>query len=146
MLEHAEISIQEAKKLSKSTSLKKTDELSKRISTIIKLLNELWPAVALPYDKKRLAENIDNLIRNVGVDLQTLQKILLKETGLGKGTNTLNLSPYATIVQSLFNQELKKMKKYLTGRNREFKVYLPRELELPPSISLVHLKNAILLK
>ncbi len=144
MLEHAEISIQEAKKLSKSTSLKKTDELSKRISTIIKLLNELWPAVALPYDKKRLAENIDNLIRNVGVDLQTLQELLLKETELGKGTKTLNLSPYGTIVQSLFNQELEKMKNYLTRRDHRFKVYLPRELELPPSISLAHLKNAIL--
>jgi ppGpp synthetase/RelA/SpoT-type nucleotidyltranferase len=146
MLEHAEISIQEAKKLSKSTSLKKTDELSKRISTIIKLINELWPAEALPYDKKRLAENIDNLIRNVGIELQTLQEILLKETELGKGTKTLNLSPYATIVQSLFDQELEKMKNYLTRRDRRFKVYLPIELELPPSISLARLKNAILSK
>lgn len=144
MLEHAEISIQEAKKLSKSTSLKKTDELSKRISTIIKLINELWPAEALPYDKKRLAENINNLIRNVGIDLQTLREILLQETGLGRGTKTLNLSPYATIVKSLFNQELDRMTSYLTGHDHRFKVYLPRELELPPSISLAHLKNAIL--
>ncbi|MDL2122784.1 MAG: hypothetical protein LWX51_06815 [Deltaproteobacteria bacterium] len=140
MLEHAEISIQEAKTLSKSTSLKKTDELSKRISTIIRLLNDLWPAAALPYDKKRLAENIDNLIYNIRIDLQTLREILLKETELGRGTNTLNLSPYATIVQSLFNQKLEKMKNYLTKRNRRFKVYLPRELELPPSITLAHLR------
>lgn len=144
MLEHAEISIQEAKNLSKSTSLKKTDELSKRISTIIKLINELWPAEALPYDKKRLAENINNLIRNVGVDLQTLREILLQETGLGRGTKTLNLSPYATIVKSLFNQKLDRMTSYLTRRNCRFKVYLPRELELPPSINLDHLRNAIL--
>jgi hypothetical protein len=75
-----------------------------------------------------------------------LQEILLKETELGKGTKTLNLSPYATIVQSLFDQELEKMKNYLTRRDRRFKVYLPIELELPPSISLARLKNAILSK
>jgi len=98
----------------------------------------------LPYDKKRLAENINNLIRNVGIDLQTLREILLQETGLGRGTKTLNLSPYATIVKSLFNQELDRMTSYLTGHDHSFKVYLPRELELPPSINLAHLRNAIL--
>jgi hypothetical protein len=143
MLEHAEISIQEAKKLSKSTSLKKTDELSRRISTIIKLINELWPAEALPYDKKRLAENIDNLISNVGIDLQTLREILLQETELGRGTKTLNLSPYATIVKSLFNQKLDRMTSYLTEHNHRFKVYIPRELELPPSMSLKLFRNAV---
>ena len=143
-LEHAETSIQEAKNLAKSTSLKKTDELSERISTIIKLINELWPAVALPYDKRRLAENIDNLIRSIGVDSQALRQILLKEKDLGRGPKTLNLSPYATIVQSLFNQELEKMANYVTGRNHRFKIYVPRELELPPSMNASQLKNAIL--
>ncbi len=108
------------------------------------MINELWPAVALPYDKRRLAENIDNLIRSIGVDSQALRQILLKEKDLGRGPKTLNLSPYATIVQSLFNQELEKMANYVTGRNHRFKIYVPRELELPPSMNASQLKNAIL--
>lgn len=143
MLEHAETSIQEAKKLAKSTSLKKTDDLSTRISAIIKLLDDLWPAVALPYDRKRLAENIDTLIRNVGIDLDTLRQALLKETKLGRGTQTLNLSPYATVVQSLLNQELSKMKGFLMRRNQKFKVYIPTEINLPPSLDPSQLENAV---
>ncbi len=144
MLEHAETSILEAHKLAKSASLKKSDDLSRRVSAIIKLLNELWPPVSLPNDKKRLAENIDKLIRNVGVDLASLCELIHKETELGRGTNTLNLSPYSSIIQCLFNQEFRKMEKYLTGRHREFKVFIPSELELPSSLQSAELRNAIM--
>jgi len=144
MLEHAETSIQEAKKLAKSTSLKKTDELSIHISGIIQLLNDFWPAESLPRDKKRLAENVDNLIRNLGINLESLRRLIRIETDLGRGANTLNLSPYSSIVQSLFNQELHKVTNYLTGRNRNFKIFIPRELELPLSLQTAHLINAII--
>ena len=143
MLEHAETSIQAVKKLATSPSLKKTDELSRRVTTIIDLINELWQPTSLPNNKKRLAENIDGLLKNVKVDLATLRKALVKETELGGGTKILNLSPYATIVQSLLNQEPKKMKTYLTGRKHSFKIYIPREVELPASFSL-DLPNAML--
>ena len=91
-----------------------------------------------------VAENLDSMSKAEKLVLQTLREILLQETGLGRGTKTLNLSPYATIVKSLFNQKLDRMTSYLTRRNGRFKVYLPRELELPPSINLDHLRNAIL--
>lgn len=145
MLEHAETSIQEAQTLANALSLNKTDELSTRISAIIKLLNKLWPPDLLPQDKKRLAENIDNLIRGVKVDLESLRKIILKETRLGRGTKTLNLSPYMSIVQSLFNQELDKMRTYLTSGSHKFKVFLPVELELPSSLQSIDLRNAIVM-
>ncbi|MGO9568594.1 MAG: hypothetical protein ACLP5H_13730 [Desulfomonilaceae bacterium] len=145
MLEHAETAIQEAQKLAKSASLRKTDKLSKRISAVIQLLNDSWPPASLPEDKKRLAENIDNLIQNVGIDLDRLREVIRKETSLGRGTETLNLSPYLSIVQSLFNQELQKMSRYVTGRNRNFKIFIPRELELPASLQAVQLTNAVLL-
>lgn len=144
MLEHAEISIQQAQNLARSTALKKTDDVSRRISETIRLVNDLWPPAFLPEDRKRLAENINALITNVGIDLKSLRKILEEETRLGRGTSTLNLSPYATIVQSLFNQRLGKMKKYVTGLDRDFKVFLPRELELPPSLESTKLTNVIL--
>lgn len=143
MLEHAETSIQTVKKLAASPSLKKTDALSRRITAVIDLINELWQPISLPNDKKRLAENIDSLLTNVKIDSATLRKVLVKETELGRGTKILNLSPYATIVQSLLNREPRKMKTYLTGRKHSFKIYIPREVELPVSFSS-DLTNAML--
>lgn len=144
MLEHAEVSIQEAQKLAKSACLKKTDELTRRISDTIELINDMWPSGLLPADKKRLAENINTLITKVGIEVATLSRILREETRLGRGANTLNLSPYGTIVQSLFNQEPGKMKKYVMGKEREFKVFVPKELELPSSLDSAKLTNVIL--
>ncbi len=144
MLEHAEISIYEAKRLAKSKSLKKTNKSSVSISEIIKLMNELWPPEVLPKDKKRLAENIDKLIKNIGIEINILKKILIKETELGRGTKTLNLSPYSTVIQSLFNQRKNKITTYLIGRSKKFKIYIPSEIEIPESLLDIELKNAIL--
>lgn len=143
MLEHAETSIQEAKKLAKSSSLRKTDKLSVRISAIIKLLDDLWLPASLPFDKKRLAENIDKLIRHVGIDLDGLHEVLVQETKLGRGTQILNLSPYATVVQSLLNQEPFKLQRCLMRSNQEFRVYIPKEMTLPPTIDPSRLKNVV---
>lgn len=143
MLEHAETSIQGAKKLAKSSSLNKTDELTLRISSVIKLLDDLWLPTSLPYDKKRLAENIDTLINCVGINLENLKKALIKETELGRGTKTLNLSPYSIVVQTLLNQEIGKMRKYLMQNNRKFKIFIPNEIIPPPTIDFSQLKNVV---
>jgi hypothetical protein len=143
MLEHAEVSIQEAQKLAKSTSLKKTDKLCTRITQTIHLLEELFPPTALPNDRKRLAENVDMLIRSADIDLGTLREVLDKETKLGKGTETLNLSPYGAVVQSLLNQELPKMKRLLTRRGQDFRVCIPEEISLPGSIDASKFVNAV---
>ncbi len=143
MLEHAETSIQEAERLAQAASLKKTDEVSLRISAIIKLMTELWPPASLPRDKKRLAQNVYALINSVGVDVDSLRKIIVRETRSGRGAKTLNLSPYCSVVQSLLSREPEKMKAYLTGRERSFKLFVPRELELPQSFQGVELRNVV---
>ncbi len=143
MLEHAEISIQQAKNLARSTSLKKTDPISDQISKIINMVDDLWPPFALPVNTKRLAENIYNLIKSIGINIDRLREILVGETASGRGVNTLNLSPYSTVVQSLLNIETSKMVGYLTGKSQKFKVYIPRELEIPPTLILSHLTNAV---
>lgn len=143
MLEHAEVSIFEAKKLASSTSLKKVDEFSKRISEIIELVNDLWLPISLPKDRKRLAENIDTLLRSIGINIQDLKRIIENETEQGRGTKTLNLSPYSTIVQSLINQEFNKMYAYMTGPDHRFKVFIAKEIELPESLEIEHLTNAV---
>ncbi|MCK5763825.1 MAG: hypothetical protein KAH05_06880 [Clostridiales bacterium] len=144
MLEHAEISIYDANKLAKSKFLKRTNKSSIRISEMINLVNELWLPEVLPKDKIRLAENIDKLIKNIGIDIKILKKILIKETGLGRGTKTLNLSPYSTVIQSLFYQKEKIIASYLTGRKKQFKVYIPSEIVVPNILTGKDLNNAIL--
>jgi len=144
MLEHAETSIKEARKLAKSTSLKKSDALSHRITATVDLVNRLWPASELPRDRMRLAQNIDNLIGCIGIGLPVLENVLQKETAQGRGVETVNLSPYAIVVQSLLNQEPAKMGAFLCGPQRQFRVYLNREIEMPPSLGSQHIVNAIL--
>jgi hypothetical protein len=146
MLEHAETSIHEAQKLARSKSLRKTDEISNRISAIIRLLNRSWPQGALPNDMKRLAENVNRLIRKIGVDIESLGRIIDQENSLGRGANTLNLSPYTCIVQSLFIREGDKMARYLTGREErgKFRIFIPKELELPVPLQSIQLRNAVL--
>ncbi len=143
MLEHAEISIQEAETLAKSSTLRKTNQLSNDVMSTISFVNELWPAFALPKDKKRLAENINSLVHAVGIALPALKHAIETETKLGRGTQTLNLSPYAVILQTLFNQMQEKFIEYLKGNDKRFKVYLHQELELPDSIDRALLKNAV---
>jgi ppGpp synthetase/RelA/SpoT-type nucleotidyltranferase len=145
MLEHAEISIYEAENLSKSGSLKSTDKTSSQIQTIIDLLNDLWGNLSLPKDKKRLAENINNLIKNIGINLTTLKKVVVDETNSGKGLKTLNLSPYAIIVQALLDHEPETMKKFFNDRDIKFKIYLPREIKIPSSIDSLQIKLSAIL-
>ncbi len=117
---------------------------SERISKTIHMINKLWDEAVLPSDRKRLAENVDSLLRAIGMNRQELRTILLRETDLGNGTKTLNLSPYATIIQSLFNQVPEKMKDYLLGEDAEFKLYLCGELTVPDGIDVSRVQNVVL--
>ena len=145
MLEHAEISIAEAQKLSESPLLDKTDRVSNQVSRIIGMMNKLWPDpnISLPHDRKRLAENINNLINSIDIKYEQLEEIIVKETKLGKGTKTVNLSPYCTIVQGLINQEGGRFLGYVTGPPRDFKVYMSSELEIPEDWDLKLATNAV---
>jgi ppGpp synthetase/RelA/SpoT-type nucleotidyltranferase len=143
MLEHAEVSIREANRLSSSRPLKKSDELTDRIALIIEMIRDLWQPEALPKNTKRLAENIDQLIRAISIDTGRLREILDSETQEGRGTKILNLSPYLSIVQALLNQEPVKMKNYLSGRAKTFKIYLPDEVEIPTGFDVTRFTNAV---
>ena len=143
MLEHAETSIQEAETLAKSDTLQKTYKKSQHITDVINLLNELWLPSALPEDKKRLAENINNLIHAMRIDISCIRLALKNETEEGRGTNTLSLSPYAVVIQTLFNQMPEEIISYLTKPKNKFKVYLHKELELPVSIDRSKLINTV---
>lgn len=78
-----------------------------------------------------MAENVHNLIRNIGIENKRLREILKSETVLGRGAKILNLSPYSIIVQSLMKVEPGLIRKFLDSESAKIKIFVPREIEMP---------------
>ena len=130
MLEHAEVSIQEATRLSECSTLAKTDRKTASLRTFIVLLGDLWQKGDLPANVRRLAENIMHLADLVKIDAQELKHLLEQERVQGRGPLTLNLTPYGVVVQTLFARKEKELLDALC-ENQKHLVIIPRELELP---------------
>ena len=143
MLEHAEISIQEAAKLSSSKALKKTNKYTKKMVKVIGFLKEKWEVSALPKDIVRLADSVKSLIEAIDIDLDRLRSIVDEETECGKGIKTLNLSPYGIIIQSLLNKENQRFIKFLSESTGGLRILIPQEIILPGGINRALLKKAI---
>ena len=105
MLEHAEVSIQEAEKLATSSVLAKEDQQTKRIKAGICLLKSQWSQNELPSDLCRLAKNVIALLELLHLDVARLETILKDNKAHRGGVHPLNLSPYGTVVQYLFEAE-----------------------------------------
>lgn len=129
MLEHAEISIEEAESLSKTPILSKQDGYTKKLNKVINLVNDYWADDQLPKDKKRLSENILNVLNSIGITPFELRELLDIEAKSGRGAKILNLSPYSIVVQTLFIQQNERIRKYLTGDNTEVKIVISAELD-----------------
>ncbi|MCC6716305.1 MAG: hypothetical protein IT555_00310, partial [Acetobacteraceae bacterium] len=96
MLEHAEVSIQEAAKLAASGALAKEDPQTENLKRAIALLREQWTADLLPTDVRRLADNFLGLAKNLRLDLDRFKAVL--DAGKATtGSHPTNLSPYATL-------------------------------------------------
>lgn len=130
MLEHAEISIAEADRLSGSPSIAKKDRKTDSILNIINQVERFWPKDAWPDDRKRLAENLLTLLDIAGLKADQLHEILQAEKRR-YGLIPVNLSPYAFTLQALaqassIDFEKKFMRHYLEDR-----ILIHREMELP---------------
>ena len=143
MLEHADASILEVDRLSQSPCMNKTNRETEQICNIIEFIRSQWSVGMLPLDIKRLAENINGLISNIGLSIDELKHIMNQEIILKRGTSTLNLSPYQIIIQSVLNQAPDKVKKFIYGDSRRFKIYLCAELDIPFTIDPSALRNAV---
>lgn len=146
MLEHAEVSIHEAEKLATSPELDKVNKYTDRLMKMIEFLRGAWADTDLPVNTVLLAGTIVALMESIDIDLRTLRRILSVETKQGRGTKTLNLSPYGIIIRSLINQNPKKLLGYLSAESGRFRVLIPREIELPDNIDRSSLKNAIFIE
>lgn len=143
MLEHAEISILEAERLATSQVLNKTSERIANLLKIIELLKGLWSMSDLPKDMVRLASNVMSILESIGLNIDRLREILDEETKIGRGVKTLNLSPYGIIIQSLLNQETKKLLSFLSSESKRFKIFIPQEIDIPAHVNKNSLRNVI---
>lgn len=145
MLEHAEISIQESEKLATSASLAKEDRRTTAIKQGINLVKVQWAPDELPADVRRLAENITNLLDGLRLNVARLEEILEQGKSKREGAHPLNLSPYATVVQYLFEAEQAKMISLLNNEKSRTRILIPEEVSLPDDINRADLRNAIFL-
>lgn len=145
MLEHAELSIQEAERLAESNALAKEDRVSAELRDSIGLVKAQWSADELPTDIRRLAENINDLRRALRVEIADLAALLTAGKATRGNTHPANLSPYSVIVQYLAESARDKLEEALTSARSRFKVLIPAEIELPPDLDKAACRNAIFL-
>jgi ppGpp synthetase/RelA/SpoT-type nucleotidyltranferase len=149
MLEHAELSIQEATELSKSVALSKSDAFTTALKEFIEVVTALWPKQELPNDVRRFAENIMELAKMVKLDAKSFQAFLEAEAAAGRGPKTLNLTPYGAVIQSLINQKPTAFSKGLEYRaalppNKLRPILITKELDVPPVLETAAWKKATL--
>jgi ppGpp synthetase/RelA/SpoT-type nucleotidyltranferase len=132
MLEAAETAIAGAKDLAKVQSIAVSSDEVDQMIVVIEFLKKSWDASDLPRDVIRLSGVLVEFMKATGLSLKEIEDSLKEETRRGRGTKTLNLSPYLVIMQSLINTNNDKLKKYLTTTDRhKFKILLPNEVAVP---------------
>jgi ppGpp synthetase/RelA/SpoT-type nucleotidyltranferase len=141
MLEHAELSIEQAETFAKAPELAKSDDRKRTLQNICDFCTERWKNEDLPTDLKRLAENINTLLRSAELSLESFTTIFDGQTSQGKGAQMLSLSPYGAIVQALLDQKSDGLKKRF--RNKKFKVFIPAEVEIPEQFEGLVMDNFV---
>ena len=146
MLEHAELSIQEAESLADSSALSKTDTHTRDLQDYIALITSEWNVPDLPRDIRRLAENVRGLMELMKLRINQLKSALDAERTRGRGPLTQNLSPYGIVLQTLIAEYPAQFKSALMNSEKfKQRVVIPAELQLPAEIDRSLCGNAIFL-
>jgi uncharacterized protein (UPF0147 family) len=143
MLEHAEISIQEADRLAGTGALAKSQRDTEEIRNIISLLRGIWQGESLPSDLKRLAENTHNVMRLARMEISDLRSAVEAERVRQKGNLPINISPYAIIVQAVAWNNGDALRAGLTKRRSREKIFITEEMELPDWVQLPEMVNIV---
>ncbi|MCQ4120594.1 hypothetical protein [Rhodococcus tibetensis] len=146
-LEAAEVSILEAETLaSQNTSvLHRQDIKTKELLQIIEVMYRSFDVDDLPDDMKRLADSIRSLFRRCRISLDELGAIVESGRRLRGGVHPMNLSPFLSIVQYLFDVRPDVIAKAL-GRNGDIKILVPDEIVVPSSIDLGSARGVLRLR
>jgi ppGpp synthetase/RelA/SpoT-type nucleotidyltranferase len=129
MLEQAEITISGAEELSKLPELNKTNKEMSELVNTRKFLIDNFKEENLPEDIVRLSQIIGDMQRIFRLTLEGIKNILDAEDMAGRGRKTLDLSPYAIILQSIINQKQQEFSKpFKEAKNLKQKILIPQEI------------------
>ncbi|WP_285446024.1 hypothetical protein [Xanthomonas sp. fls2-241-TYG-148] len=123
MLEHAELVIAEAPKISDSSFLKKVDSATERTSKVIGVVARHWEPGQLPKDVRRVAANFCALLESLQIEVDELEKILDKGKQ-GREGHSLDSSPYETLLIYLLRQRGELVRNYVSGKPDKRQVYV----------------------
>jgi ppGpp synthetase/RelA/SpoT-type nucleotidyltranferase len=143
MIEHAELSIQEAAALAQSELLSKTDEQTRTLAEIITVLTAQWPRADLPENIRGLAHALQPILTGLSMRAADLNDLLNTEKVAGRGSFDLNLSPYGVIVQGLLRHKTTACMAMLADPNVKVRVVIAREVQLPPGVAVSGARNVL---
>lgn len=132
MLEQAEIAISGAEQQSNLPELAKSNKKTNLLIEVMSLLKDTFNSDQLPDDLNRLTRIILDVLSNFKLTLEDLKKILFDETALGRGVNTLDLSPYSIIIESIKNQKKPQFEKAFkkSAKLKTKYIFIPKEINL----------------
>lgn len=145
MLEHAEVSIQQASELANCDALKKDNQEIKSIKKSIEIIKRNWSKDDLPSDIRRVAQNILTACQLINITLDDLDELLTAKKEQRGGSHPLNTSPYATVVQYIIESDEAIFLAAIQDPKKRGKILIPAELNLPSSLDKSRSINAIFL-
>ena len=138
MLEHAELAIAEAGKLSSAPAVSKQDRRTKDILKVIGHLRLVWKSGdVLPNDLKRLAETIVAVLLAGDVQVDQLSDILASEKRR-IGLLPADLSPYSFVIQALANHSDLNFEAKFKRKHIRTKLVIHDGIELPAWMHVPH--------
>lgn len=130
MLEHAEIAIAEANRLSDAQAVAKKDERTDNILRIIEQLEDFWPNDRLPSNIKRLSETVYDLLKISDIEIHKLKE-MLNEEKRRVGLLPIDLSPYEFVIQSLANTSIINFREKFNRRHIKTRIVIRTGIDLP---------------
>lgn len=131
-LEQAELTISSVDEIIKSSLVNKNNRKVNEINKIISFIKEVFPEDSLPTDLRRLSENINALMKVIGLTLSDLKFIIEIEKECDREINLLNLSPFQNLLRIIHGFDENYFIRFLTDNHQStnYKLVVFPELEL----------------
>jgi ppGpp synthetase/RelA/SpoT-type nucleotidyltranferase len=136
MLDNIELSILESTHLATSGYLDKGNDEYDKLNATIKFYEKNWGTDKLPKDLRRLAQNTLQLMTAIKIDLSDITDMLAKENDVGRGINTISLSPFQIIVQGLINQRTESIAQFLSHEDSRYRLILTSGMTVPEELAI----------
>lgn len=130
MLEHAEVSVEQVNVMAESPVLAVSDAETRDKQKLINWLKETWQEEMLPKDLVRLADTILKFVHSLRVGIDDLIHAVKHDSEKGAGSLLHNLSPYAVVVRSLYNNQQDKFNSFLQTPSKGFRLFVADDPEM----------------